>query len=342
MLNLKNKSLEISLHLLIWLVLFFLPAAFSIGSEGSWQDLFQHFWLQLIFLAIIFYVNYFGLIKWFFSDKKLVYFLTNMALILVLIYFRNEIFDLFEDGRTRGFRDKSPPIGLRYFIDFMIYLIPVAFSIAISSGKKMQKAEELKIEADNIKLQAELQHLKYQLQPHFFFNALNNIYSLIDFAPDRAKQSLHGLSKLMRHLLYKTDVEKINLSEEIDFLNKYIELMTLRLNNNTKVFRSFPEKIPDISVSPLLFISIVENAFKHGVSATQPSDISFKMEILVDEIHFTASNSNFPKSDTDKSGSGIGIENLQKRLNLLYPEKYEFHSCLNDGMYIAEVKLKTK
>ncbi len=342
MLNLKNKSLEISLHLLIWLVLFFIPSAFSIGSEGSWGDIFQHFWLQLIFLAIIFYVNYFVLIKWFFSDKKSVYFLTNMALILVLIYFRNEIFDFFEEGKPKGFRDKNPPVGLRYFIDFMIYLIPVAFSIAISSGKKMQKAEEMKIEADNIKLQAELQHLKYQLQPHFFFNALNNIYSLIDFAPDRAKQSLHSLSKLMRHLLYKTDVEKISLSEEIDFLNKYISLMSLRLNDKTKVYTNFPTKIPSLEVAPLLFISIVENAFKHGVSAMQPSDINFKMEILEDEIHFTASNSNFPKTDTDKSGSGIGVENLQKRLNLLYPEKHEFHSCLNDGMYIAEVKLKTK
>ena len=205
----------------------------------------------------------------------------------------------------------------------------------------MQKAEEMKIEADNMKLQSELQHLKYQLQPHFFFNALNNIYSLIDFDSEKAKQSVHSLSKLMRHLLYKTDVDKISLSEEIDFLNKYIDLMSLRLNDKTKVYTNFPTKIPSLEVAPLLFISIVENAFKHGVSATQHSDISFKMEVIEDEIQFTASNSNFPKTDTDKSGSGIGVENLKKRLNLLYPKKHEFHSCLNDGMYIAEVKLKT-
>ena len=117
--------------------------------------------------------------------------------------------------------------------------------------------------------------------------------------------------------------------------------MSLRLNDKTKVYTNFPTKIPSLQVAPLLFISIVENAFKHGVSATQHSDISFKMEVIEDEIQFTASNSNFPKTDTDKSGSGIGVENLKKRLNLLYPEKHEFHSCLNDGMYIAEVKLKT-
>lgn len=341
MINLKNKNLEISLHLLVWLVLFFLPAAFSFGAETDWSGVFRHFWLQLIFLAAIFYINYFVLVKWLFDDKKMWFFVTNAILLLTLIYFKNQIFEWSEPPRPR-MPGRRPPEGIRYFFDFLIYLIPVAFSIAINAGKKMQKAEEMKIEADNIKLQSELQHLKYQLQPHFFFNALNNIYSLIDFAPEKAKQSVHSLSKLMRHFLYKSEAATISISDEIDFLNKYIELMALRLNDKTKVYTNFPKEVPNLQVASLLFISIVENAFKHGVSATQPSDINFKMEIDGDEILFTASNSNFPKTDSDKSGSGIGVDNLKKRLNLLYPDKHEFHSCQNDGMYIAEVKLKTK
>lgn len=343
MITLKNKKLEVSIHLLIWLVLFFLPAAFSLGSDGNWLELFKHFWLQLIFLAVIFYINYLVLINWLYTNKKLGFVLINIGLIIALIIFKHQIFDWIESPRPKGGGGgRRPPEGFIYFMDFMIYMIPVAFSIAISSGQKMKQAEEIKREADNIKLKSELQHLKYQLQPHFFFNALNNIYSLIDFAPEKAKHSIHSLGKLMRHLLYKTDVEKIRLFDEIDFLNKYIELMTLRLNDNTKVFTSFPKMIPNLEIAPLLFISIVENAFKHGVSATQHSDISFKMEIVDDEIHFTASNSNFPKTEMDKSGSGIGVENLKKRLSLLYSEKYEFHSHLNNGMYIAEMKLKTK
>ncbi|MDQ0593168.1 two-component sensor histidine kinase [Chryseobacterium ginsenosidimutans] len=340
MVNLKNKNVEISLHILIWLVLFFLPAAFSVGSDADWKDLFRRFWLQLIFLALVFYANYNYLLKYFFGDKKVWFFIINLSMILVLIFVKNQIFSWLEPDR-RNHLYRRPPAALFYFMDTLIYMIPVAFSIAINAGKKIQKAEEMKIEADNIKLQSELQHLKYQLQPHFFFNSLNNIYSLIDFAPDKAKQSIHSLSKLMRHLLYKTDVEKISLSEEVEFLNKYIELMSLRLNDNTKVYINFPKIIPEIKIAPLLFISIVENAFKHGISATQHSDIHFKMEIIKSEIHFTASNSNFPKTDADKSGSGIGVENLKKRLNLLYPEKHEFHSHLNTGMYIAEVKIIT-
>lgn len=340
MISIKNKKLEISLHFLIWLVLFFLPVAFSVGQDADWKDLFRHFWLQLICMAIVFYVNYFILVKYLFEEKKLWFFVLNLALIIALIYFKNEISDWIEPRRPR-LNGKRPPTALFYFMDTLIYMIPVAFSVAINAGKKIQKATEMKIEADNIKLQSELQHLKYQLQPHFFFNSLNNIYSMVDFAPDKAKQSIHSLSKLMRHLLYKTDVDRISLSEEVEFLNKYIELMSSRLTENTKVYTNFPKHIPDLKIAPLLFISIVENAFKHGISATEHSDIHFKMEIIDQEIHFTASNSNFPKTDTDKSGSGIGVKNLRKRLALLYPETHEFHSCLNNGMYIAEVKIKT-
>ncbi|WP_415328417.1 sensor histidine kinase [Chryseobacterium sp. MMS23-Vi53] len=341
MVNLKNKNVEISLHFLIWLVLFFLPAAFSFGSDADWKDLFRRFWIQLIFLAVVFYANYIYFTKHLFENKKVWFFLVNLLLILSLIFLKNQITDWLEPRRYNP-NGRRPPAAVFYFMDTLIYMIPVAFSIAINAGKKIQKAEEMKIEADNIKLQSELQHLKYQLQPHFFFNSLNNIYSLIDFDQEKAKHSIHSLSKLMRHLLYKTDVERISISEEVEFLNKYIELMSLRLTDNTKVYTNFPKTIPDMKIAPLLFISIVENAFKHGISATQHSDIYFKMEIIENEIHFTASNSNFPKTDTDKSGSGIGVENLKKRLTLLYPEKHEFHSHLNNGMYIAEVKLDTK
>ena len=194
---------------------------------------------------IIFYLNYFIIVKWLFEDKKLWFFASNFLLLILLIFVKSQIFELLEPDRPKML-GKRPPEALRYYFDFLIYLIPVAFSIAINASKKMQKAEEMKIEADNIKLQSELQHLKYQLQPHFFFNALNNIYSLIDFDSEKAKQSVHSLSKLMRHLLYKTDVDKISLSEEIDFLNKYIDLMSLRLNDKTKVYTNFPTKIPSL------------------------------------------------------------------------------------------------
>ncbi|PZU03962.1 MAG: histidine kinase, partial [Chryseobacterium sp.] len=166
MITLKNKKLEVSIHLLIWLVLFFLPAAFSLGSDGNWLELFKHFWLQLMFLAIIFYINYFVLINWLYTDKKLYFIFTNIILIIALIILKQQIFSLIETPRPKGGGGRRPPEGFIYFMDFMIYMIPVAFAIAINSGQKMKQAEEIKREADNIKLKSELQHLKYQLQPH--------------------------------------------------------------------------------------------------------------------------------------------------------------------------------
>src|SRR5699024_8583036 len=161
----------------------------------------------------------------------------------------------------------GPPLALLWYSDFLIYLIPIAFAIAIKSGKRLTNLEVYRTEAENAKLQAELQTLKYQLQPHFFFNSLNNIYSLIETEPDKARKSMHSLSKLMRHVLQASNLSSISLKEEIDFLTKYIALMKVRLTDSTHVVTDFPKIVPDIQIAPLLFISLVENAFKHGVSA---------------------------------------------------------------------------
>ncbi len=340
MINYKNKKIEISLHVLVWMVLFFLPLAFSIGSDINWQDLFRHFWLHLFLLAIIFYTNYLVFIRRFFEQHKLYYFSLNLLFILSLIFIKHQLFEFFTQG-LEHIDKKGPPTAFIYFMDMLIYTIPVAFALAINAGNKIQKAEELKIEADNIKLQSELQLLKYQLQPHFFFNALNTIYSMVDFAPDKAKQGIHSLSKLMRHLLYKSNVDKIKLAEEVEFLHKYIELMRLRMTDHTKINIDFPQKIPEVTIAPLLFIAIVENAFKHGISATQESVIHFKMQIQDRAILFKATNTNFPKSTADKSGSGIGLENLQKRLNLLYPHQHDFKTYVSKKTFTAELKIIT-
>ena len=338
----KNKNNEVSIHILVWLILFFLPAAFSLGSDRNWVQLVLRFSIQNFVLAGVFYCNYLLLIPKFYSSKKSIFFLLNIVLIVVLIVLKQYVSELIFFEKPRISSARRSGYSFRYIIEFLISSIPIAFAIAINSGKKIQQAEEIKREAETIKLQSELQHLKYQLQPHFFFNSLNTIYSLIDFDPEKAKQSIHSLSKLMRHLLYKSDVEQISLSEEIDFLNKYIDLMSLRLNENTKVITEFPTEIPTVKIAPLLLISIVENAFKHGVSATENSKIQFKIKVIGDELIFSASNANFPKANSDKSGSGIGVENVKKRLNLLYPNNHSYTYTLENGIYTTIVKLNTK
>ncbi len=320
----KNRSIEIVVHLLIWLILFYIPVALTTGTDRTIADIALHFWLQLFLLAIIFYLNYCWFINKFLfeNNRKFIFILLNSLLLILLLYVKNNIFPLFI--HSGGERPKGPPRQLVWYMDFLIYLIPLAFAIAIQAGKRLTKMQVIKTEAENIQLQSELQHLKFQLQPHFFFNSLNNIYSLIDTDPKKAQQSIHSMSRLMRHLLQSSEAVTVSLSDEIEFLKKYIALMQLRLNHLTSVTVNLPETIPHLQVAPLLFISLVENAFKHGVSATQQSQISFDLQATNNQIVFVSRNTNFPKPASDLSGSGIGLSNLKKRLEIIYPGHYVF------------------
>jgi LytS/YehU family sensor histidine kinase len=217
------------------------------------------------------------------------------------------------------------------------FVLPAVMSVAIKITQRLFKAETQRKEAENKNLESELLHLKYQLQPHFFFNSLNNIYSLVSISPEKAQEAIHNLSKLMRYLLYETGVENVKLSSELVFLKQYIQLMELRLTDKTKVTVQIPEVQESYQVAPLLFLPLIENAYKHSISATHPSFIHFEITITDNTLCFLAENSNFPKTDLDKSGSGIGLENLKKRLNLLYPQQHQFKTAILNKVFRAEL-----
>ena len=250
-----------------------------------------------------------------------------------IIYFKN-VFKIPNDSN-------GPTPQLFIYLQIISLFVPVVFSIALKTTERWIKTEAERNEAANIKLQSELQHLRYQLQPHFFFNSLNNIYSLVDVSPEQAKATIHSLSKLMRYLLYETNTEKVPLAKEIDFMTKYIELMTLRLPETTKVVYRFPLKETHIKIAPLMFISLIENAFKHGVSATKESLVNIEMTAERNTVNFKINNYNFPKKDSDKSGSGIGLQNMKKRLQLLYPNAYSYEKSIKNGTFMVELTIET-
>ncbi|GLB52251.1 histidine kinase [Neptunitalea chrysea] len=340
----KSKRITVLFHVLVWIVLFSFPYLLSSGTEQVMIRVIGHSWVPLTMYAVIFYLNYLYLINAFVFDKKrLAVFITlNTGIIVLCIWFRDllnetffqNIFPKSPDG------DGGPPIKLFIYVQIISFLIPLIFAVALKITERWIKTEAERKEAANIKLASELQHLKYQLQPHFFFNSLNNIYSLVDISPDKAKSTIHSLSKLMRYLLYETNTEKVPLQKELDFMEKYIELMKLRLSENTKVVYGFPIASPDVTVAPLLYISLMENAFKHGVSSNNDCTIEFEMKINAEEISFTSSNYNYPKNMADKSGSGIGLDNLKKRLNLLYPNSHEYMHQVIDNKYVAKLNIK--
>ena len=164
---------------------------------------------------------------------------------------------------------------------------------------------------------------------------------MVDISPDKAKKSIHSLSKLMRYMLYETNMELVSLSKEIDFMKKYIDLMKLRVSDKTTVNYNFPSQETGIKIAPLLFISLIENSFKHGVSATKESQININMTSNNKAVFFTIKNDNFPKKTDDKSGSGIGLQNLEKRLELLYPDKFNFKTILKDERFLVTLEIET-
>ena len=197
--------------------------------------------------------------------------------------------------------------------DFILFGLIAALAATIRMSKKWHEAELGRQKAELKRIEAELKNL-------------HNIYALIAFDTDKAQQAVQDLSRLLRHLLYDNNQDFIPLNRELEFLRNYVALMKIRLSPNVDL--QFHIDIPSenpIRVAPLIFISLFENAFKHGISPVKPSFIHIKIYSSgPDTLSCSIENSYFPKQRNDISGSGIGLEQVQKRLDLIYPGKYEW------------------
>ncbi len=189
-----------------------------------------------------------------------------------------------------------------------------AIKLMYQSIRDEQQMEALKQQ----NLQAEMDYLKYQINPHFFMNTLNNIHALIDIDPENAQNAIIELSKMMRYVLYDSGRERISLEHDMQFLMNYIELMRIRYTDAVDIRVDYPrESSSRVSIPPLLLIVFVENAFKHGVSYNRRSFIHLKVEYADDKVTSTIVNSRHAPHDKNRK-KGIGLENVHKRLELIY------------------------
>jgi hypothetical protein len=324
---------------------------------------------------VIFYLNYAWLIDRYFFNKKILRFVALNLLCIVLLILSEQATRSFFDtatpqpafmeqapmprhpdgmlsppssGRARPhhhpdrtfFPHHLPLPGAPFFINIILLSLVVSAALAIKATTRWYKAQAAMATLEKEKSVAELQQLKSQLNPHLLFNSLNNIYALIAFDPVQAQQAVHTLGEMLRHQLYEATQEKIPLHKEIDFIRNYCQLMQLRLPKNVTLSLTLPDDDCGITIAPLLFVPLVENAFKHGVSPSQPSRIAVAIHILDEHSPVcTVRNSFFPKNSDDRSGSGIGLDNLRKRLDLLYPGKYQWKAERVGEEFIAEITL---
>jgi len=220
------------------------------------------------------------------------------------------------NGRPRG----------TYFdlVGLLITLLVLGMATAITVVQHWQQEARLRERLDQQRTEAELAMLKAQINPHFFFNTLNNIYSLTLIDGERARAALHRLSRMMRYVLYDTASGHARLSQEVAFIQDYITLMQLRLTDRVQVVFEHPEPVREVLVAPMMLLPFVENAFKHGVAATAPSRIYIGLrQPTADQLEIVVRNTLFPANGTDLAGSnGIGLVNTRRRLDLLYPGRY--------------------
>ncbi|MDH6358343.1 histidine kinase [Parabacteroides sp. PF5-9] len=223
-----------------------------------------------------------------------------------------------EERRPPMFR--FPVMMAPVFNFVLLAILVIGINIAIKLLFKSLRDDQKMKELEKHNLQTELEYLKHQINPHFFMNTLNNIHALVDIDTEKAKETVLELSKMMRYILYDAAQASLPLIHEIQFLTNYIELMRIRYTDQLDIHFHVPEEIPTVKIPPLLFISFIENAFKHGVSYQQKSFIHISMEIKEEELHCLIINSSF--NDVQGKQQGIGLENVRKRLHLLYGERY--------------------
>lgn len=343
----SNKALQYIIQVIVWGIVFSFPLFFAWKETDAmnWTRYLGYVFVPVTFV-IIFYSNYFLLIDRLLFRKRLVEFLVANLCLFVLL---TVVLDWWHDYYFLNFmadarkHEAGPPKMMFLLRDGMVMALTAALSVAVRMTENWYVIEGEKKELEKARTEAELQNLKSQLNPHFLFNTLNNIYSLIAIDPDRAQYAVHDLSRLLRHVLYEDKQQFVSLDQELIFMKSYIELMSLRLSGKVDLKVDMPEDGKGMLVAPLLFITLIENAFKHGISPMEKSfiHICFKVEEGA-RIFCRIENSNYPKKDNDRSGSGIGLENLRKRLNLLYPEKYIFKTELEGDKYVAQLEIGEK
>lgn len=250
--------------------------------------------------------------------------------------------------------DNDQPGPLMALISLALAVTLCGFNVAVKLYFKQQRDERDRELLSRQSLQHELDALKFQINPHFFMNTLNNIHALVDIDPERAKQAIIELSVLMRYVLYEGSQVRVPLAREIAFVDHYVALMRMRFTGKVVVEIHFPDQVPDVTIPPLIYATFVENAFKHGISYRHPSFVSVSVEVSDDSITFVCRNSIHrdtrpappvaPQSGPSSTATpprrhGIGLENARKRLSLIYGTRYRLDITPTDGVYCVTLIL---
>ena len=363
-LRIKNAKENI-VYLIIWLLLFTAPVvSMYIRSthhseiDFSWTEILHVWQIYLAFLLIFLIHNFLIAPLLIYKGKKKLYFTALACMMALFITYECTTKPPRHPGRrqhppmeqptseaNRPGRHMPPLMfGERDIINVTIMFLLLGMNLGVKLYFKNERDKKQLTQLKTENLEQQLAYLKYQINPHFFMNTLNNIHALVDIDPEKAKKSIIVLSKMMRYILYEGNNTTIPLQREVNFIENYLQLMRMRYTDNVTIETDLPKNLSEGTVPPLLFISFVENAFKHGVTYNKPSFIH--IAVSTDDSHITFRCKNSKKeepveeiaspSSVRKEGTsegGVGLVNVQKRLALIYQDNYTLNINDSDETY---------
>lgn len=330
--DIQSKYIRILYHFLFWLLAYFFFIIFygRANRDYSATILFASMLFPLS-ITTTYFINYYLIPKFLLTKKYAIFFLLSFYTLVISIWLELlitlSIFIFFSNYQTYKMDPSSFDSVLLFVGLYFIILVATAIKLVRRSFQIQKKNRELdnqKLETELKLKEAELKLLKAQIHPHFLFNTLNNLYGLTLEKSDDAPNLVLRLSEILDYILYRCNEKRVSLSEEINNLNNYIEIEKIRYSDKLKLNISFPANTNNLNIAPLIILPFVENAFKHGVS-NFPGIAWVKIKISLNEnsLIFNIENTKNPNIDKEKNYTkGIGLSNVKKRLNLMYPEKY--------------------
>jgi two-component system, LytTR family, sensor kinase len=347
------KRKEQIIHVMIWMT-YFMISTYLETNRFELQFSLWHTMRAIVFQATIFYFNLYYLLPKVFNKGKYVEYAFLILSILVLIHFihssTNHFFPM-PDLPPRDFpriERKPPPIHgsfpfqLKFLFFTLFQSVPFFFlSTIVWSIMEKRKSNENEMSLKNETLKTEMQFLKSQINPHFLFNALNNIYSLSYVGSKQTPQMIMKLSEMLRYVVYESNLKKVDLQKEITYINNYIDFQSLKSGDQNNIAFDEPKLTKSVMLEPMLLIPFVENAFKHGDVENNPEGyLHIELSIEGEDLIFKVKNTYSDAIQTKDQVSGIGITNVRRRLELTYNDQFELDQDQSEGIYSITLKIK--
>ena len=333
----SKRWIAIGIHVIIWLAVFLLPYLLQYEQPRKGQSQPPHLeyrdlntLTKFLWLAL-FYFNAFILVpRLVYKRKFLSYTVSLISIFSVIMLVHGLLFHLMID---REFH-----LGLSSAFNLVPFILTLVVSTAYQSVSDQLKTERILAEKQNEHLKTELSFLRSQISPHFLFNVMNNIVALVRLKSNELEPTVVKLSTLLQYMLYESDEEKVLLKSEVEYLQSYIDLQQQRFGKELTLNTAFHVKEEWHAIEPMLLIPFVENAFKHGNGALLNPEISIDLSVSDSQLHFIVKNKFVDSTEIKDKTSGIGLINVTRRLELLYPGKHELLVVKENGYFMIDLK----